>query len=77
MQLTEVKDKKTARDFIEVNVLINENDPNYNRPLEKDINDTFDPAKNKTFRFGEATRWILRSGNGKLIGRIAVFVNKI
>jgi hypothetical protein len=76
MQLTEVKDKKTARDFIRVNVEIHKNDPNYIRPLDKDINDTFNPAKNKAFRFGEAARWILRSDDGKLIGRIAAFINK-
>ena len=76
MQLTEVKNKQTAKDFIRVNVGINKNDPNYIRPLDKDINDTFDRKKNKTFRFGEATRWILRSDDGKLIGRIAAFTNK-
>ncbi|HET6993802.1 MAG TPA: hypothetical protein VFI06_02415 [Chitinophagaceae bacterium] len=76
MQLTEVTTKEIAKDFIRVNIEINKNDPNYIRPLDKDINDTFDPAKNKTFRFGEATRWILRSDDGKLIGRIAAFVNK-
>jgi hypothetical protein len=76
MQLTEVKDKQTAKDFIQVNIEINKNDPNYIRPLDKDINDVFDPKKNKTFRFGEVTRWILQSDDGRLIGRIAAFVNK-
>ncbi len=76
MQLIEVNDKKTAREFLLVNVQINKNDPGYIRPLDKDINDVFDPAKNKTFRFGEATRWLLRSDGGELIGRIAAFTNK-
>jgi hypothetical protein len=76
MQLLEVKDKKTAKDFIQVNVEINKNDPNYIRPLDKDINDVFDPEKNKTFRFGEATRWVLMDNADKLIGRIAAFTNK-
>src|SRR5436190_21114504 len=76
MQLTEVTNKEAAKDFIRANVEINKNDPNYIRPLDKDVNDTFDPAKNKTFRFGEATRWILRSDDGNLIGRIAAFTNK-
>jgi len=76
MQLTEVTDTQTARDFIRVNIEINQNDPNYIRPLDKDINETFDPKKNKTFRFGEAIRWILKSDDGKLIGRIAAFTNK-
>ena len=51
-------------------------DPNYIRPLDKDVEEVFDPKKNKAFRFGEAIRWVLTDDNGKLIGRIAAFVNK-
>lgn len=76
MQLTEVTTTRLAKDFIRVNAEINKNDPNYIRPLDKDINDVFDPKKNKTFRFGEAVRWILKDNDGKQIGRIAAFTNK-
>ncbi len=76
MQLIEVSTPQLASDFIRVNVEINKNDPNYIRPLDKDINDVFDPKKNKTFRHGEAIRWILKDNSGKLAGRIAAFVNK-
>jgi hypothetical protein len=76
MQLIEVKDKQTAKDFIRINIAVNKNDPNYIRPLDKDINEVFDPKKNKTFRFGEAARWILKKDDGNLIGRIAAFTNK-
>src|SRR2546423_566811 len=76
MQLTEVIDKRLAKEFIRVNVEINKNDPNYIQPLDKDINEVFDPAKNKTFRQGEAIRWILKDDEGKLIGRIAAFTNR-
>ena len=76
MKLAEVSDRKTAKEFIEVNVLINKNDPNYIRPLDKDINEVFDPKKNKAFRHGEAIRWTLKDEEGKLIGRVAAFVNK-
>ena len=76
MQLTEVRDKKTAREFLQVNIEINKSNPEYIRPLDKDINEVFDPKKNKTFRFGETIRWILKDEGGKLIGRIAVFTNK-
>jgi len=76
MQLTEVTTTRLAKDFIRVNVEINQNDPNYIRPLDKDIDDVFDIKKNKTFRFGEAVRWMLKDNNGKLIGRIAAFTNK-
>ena len=76
MQLTEVTTPQLSKEFIRVNVELYKNDPNYIRPLDKDINDVFDPEKNKAFRFGEATRWILKDNTGKLAGRIAAFTNK-
>lgn len=76
MQLTEVTTPSLAKEFIQVNVLINKNNPDYIRPLDKDIEDVFDPQKNKAFRFGTVTRWILKDEEGNLTGRIAAFVNK-
>ncbi|HXB44270.1 MAG TPA: hypothetical protein VNV85_09455 [Puia sp.] len=76
MQLSEVIDDLTAKDFIEANVELNSNAPSYIRPLDKDVNEVFDPKKNKAFRFGECKRWILKNDDGKSIGRIAAFVNK-
>lgn len=75
MHLTEVKDPATAAAFIQVNVAINKHDPSYIRPLDKDVEEVFDPKRNKAFGFGEVTRWILHDKNGQLIGRIAAFVN--
>lgn len=76
MQLIEVLNDTQAREFIEVNVTLNQSNPNYIRPLEKDINDVFDREKNKTFRHGDCIRWIVRNDEGKLVGRIAAFTNK-
>jgi hypothetical protein len=76
MHLVEVNSPSSAKDFIRVNVELNKSNPAYIRPLDKDINDVFDKGKNKAFRFGEAIRWILTDDEGKLIGRIAAFVNK-
>lgn len=76
MQLLEVNSAQLVKDFIRVNVLINQNDPNYIHPLEKDIHAVFDPKKNKTFRQGEVIRWVLKDDEGRLIGRIAAFTNK-
>lgn len=75
MQLIEVHDKKTARDFIEVNVWLHQTNPNYIRPLDKDIQEVFDEKKNKTYRFGKTVRWLLKR-EGEFIGRIAAFTNK-
>jgi hypothetical protein len=44
--------------------------------LDKDINAVFDPEKNKAFRHGECVRWLLKSKDGKWLGRIAAFVNQ-
>ncbi len=76
MNLTEVTDKPTAKHFLQVPLVIYKDDPNFIRPLDKDINDVFDPEKNKAFRFGECTRWILKDNDENFIGRIAAFVNK-
>lgn len=76
MQLIEVSGPQSQKAFIQANVTIFKDNPNYIRPLDKDINEVFNPKNNKAFRFGEATRWILQDEEGKLIGRIAAFTNK-
>lgn len=75
-ELVEVRTKEQEKEFLLVNVTINRNNPNYIRPLDKDINDVFDEKKNKTFRFGTVKRWILKNSAGENIGRIAAFTNK-
>ena len=76
MQLIQVQDKKTAQDFIRVNVELMQSVPGYIRPLDNDVNNVFDPEHNKAFRNGDCVRWVLISAEGKLLGRIAAFVNK-
>ena len=76
MQLIEVLSQEQAKDFIRVNIALNQSHPNYIRPLDKDINEVFNAKKNKAYRFGEATRWILKDDDGNFLGRIAAFVNK-
>ena len=76
MELIQVSDKVTEALFLKASVEVNRNTPHYIRPLDKDIRMVFDPAQNKAFRQGECARWVLKDGEGKLIGRIAAFVNK-
>lgn len=75
MQLIEVNNASSAKGFIKVNVLMNKNNPNYIRPLDNEVNDVFNPSKNKNFKYGETKRWILKDDNNKLIGRIAAFIH--
>lgn len=76
MHLVEVTNKQLANDFVRVNVLINKSNPNYIRPLNKDVHDVFNEKKNKTYRFGTAKRWLLKNERGEYQGRIAAFINK-
>jgi hypothetical protein len=76
MKLTEVLTRSDEKEFLELNVRVNQGNPAYIRPLNKDITEVFNPEKNKTFRFGKVIRWLLRDHSGKCIGRIAAFTNK-
>jgi hypothetical protein len=76
MQLIEVNNPVLAKEFIRANIELNRDQPAYIRPIDKEINEVFDPAFNKAFRHGEVTRWVLKDDGGRLIGRIAAFINK-
>lgn len=76
MTIEVVKNEKQARTFIEFPIALYAGDAHYIRPLDKDIEEVFDPKKNKFFKHGECERWLLKNKQGKYIARIAVFVNK-
>lgn len=75
MQLIEVKSKKTVKEFLEINAVLNNSNPHYIRAIDNEVNDVFDVGKNKNFKYGEAKRWILQDDHNKTIGRIAAFIN--
>jgi len=76
MKLIEANTPELAKRFLELPLMIYREDPEWIRPLDKDIEQVFDPKLNKTFRHGELIRWILVDDQGKTIGRIAAFVNR-
>ena len=76
MKLTEVKNKKAEREFLKLPIRMYKNEKYWIRPLDSDIKNVFDPSKNKTFRNGELTRWILQDDSGRTIGRVAAFINR-
>lgn len=76
MQLLSVNTPELEQDFIRANVELNRIVPGYIRPIDAEIREVFNPAKNKAFRHGECARWVLKDDDGQLIGRIAAFVNK-
>ncbi|MFM7824068.1 MAG: hypothetical protein ACKPB3_09880, partial [Bacteroidota bacterium] len=76
MKLIEVNTTELAKQFLEIPLLIYRDDPEWIRPLDKDIEQVFDPNLNKAFRHGELIRWILVDKRNTAIGRIAAFVNR-
>jgi len=76
MELILVDNGDLAKEFIETGARLNAKTPQYIRPLNKDIEQVFDPKKNKAFRHGTCARWLLKNKEGEYIGRIAAFVNK-
>jgi hypothetical protein len=75
MQLIEVSDNKTSKDFLEVPKILYKKDPFWVCSLDLEIENTFRPETNKMLSDGKARRWILRSDKDQLIGRIAAFYN--
>ncbi|MFN5361115.1 MAG: hypothetical protein ACK5B4_10280 [Bacteroidota bacterium] len=76
MQLVEVNNSATAREFLRFNRWINRENPCYVSPMDNEVNDVFNPEKNSLFRFGECCRWLLVDEKGNTCGRIAAFTNK-
>jgi hypothetical protein len=76
MKIIEVTTRAQAREFIEFAVRLYKNHPVWIRPLDNDIENVFDPEKNKTFRHGSCARWLLQDNAGQTIGRVAAFVNE-
>jgi hypothetical protein len=76
MQIFEVNNATLSREFLSVHVNCHIGIPEWIQPLNKDISEVFDSNKNKAFRQGEVIRWILKENNGRLIGRIAAFINR-
>lgn len=76
MILKEVTDKKLAHEFLEVARRIYKDDKFWICPLDKMIEDVFNPATNVFFSHGEASRWVLYNDQGEPIGRVAAFINR-
>src|SRR5690606_21461649 len=73
--IKEVIHAADVKSFLQLPRKIYSNDAQWIQPLDKDIEEVFDKEKNKFFRHGECSRWLLYK-NEELVGRIASFVNK-
>jgi hypothetical protein len=77
MQIIEVRTRAEKKEFHEFPKRLYKDDPGWVCPLDSMVEGSFDPAKNHTFKNGEAVRWILKDDSGKTIGRIAAFIDRI
>ena len=75
MKIKRVGSFSASKKFLEAPVFVYKDDPNWIRPLDKDIDDVFHPRVNKLYKKGTAARWLLYDDEGQLIGRIAAFIN--
>ena len=75
MKVIKVRSRKDSEEFLDFPARLFRNDKNYIRPLDQDIEDVFNPAKNKFFRSGVCERFLFQV-NDETVGKIAVFVNK-
>jgi hypothetical protein len=76
MTIREVSTPEDAREFLMLPVRLYQHTPVWIRPLDKDVENVFDPEHNKTLRHGQCQRWILKDGGGLTIGRVAAFINQ-
>jgi hypothetical protein len=72
MQIVQVTDKQTVKEFHQLPKKIYKNDKNYTSQLQLIIENTFNRKKNAKFKTGDAHRWILKKYDN-YIGRIAAF----
>lgn len=78
MHIIRVSDSQTEKAFIQFPARVYKNSKHWVRPLDQEIKKLFDKGKNPFFENGEAERWILTNFRGRMIGRIAAFVdNKV
>jgi len=76
MKLIEVTDKVTRQEFLEVPKILYKADPLLDCPLDVEIENIFNPAKNASFQHGDATRWILKMKKAIRQGGLQLFTIK-
>ena len=76
MKVVRVISKESVSEFLTFPSFLFANDQNYIRPLDQDIENVFDPNKNKFFKSGECERFLFENEENKVVGKIAVFINR-
>lgn len=74
--LQEVTAPAQVREWLDLPKRIYKGNRNWVCPLDVDVEEVFDPAKNELFADGEAIRWVVRDAANRVVGRIAAFYNR-
>ncbi len=75
MNIKPVIDNQAENDFLNFPISLYKDNPNWIRPLDKDINIVFDIKKNTVAQKDNFMRWLLIEDD-RIVGRIAAFINK-
>ncbi|SIT21347.1 hypothetical protein SAMN05421785_11131 [Chryseobacterium gambrini] len=72
----EVQNQSQRKEFLEFPARLYQKDKNYIRPRNIDIEDIFNPQKNRFFKNGECARFLFKNKENKTVGKVAVFINE-
>lgn len=72
----EVHNENQKTEFLEFPARLYREDKNYIRPLDKDIEEIFNPEKSRFYKSGECARFLFKNKQNQTVGKVAVFVNK-
>lgn len=72
----EVQSDSQKKEFLEFPARLYQHDKNYIRPRNIDIEDVFNPEKNKFFKSGACVRFLFKDKQHTTVGKVAVFVNE-
>lgn len=75
LKAIKVSTEKHRKEFLEFPSRLYKNDSHYIRPLDHDVEEIFDAAKNKLFRTGECERFLFSNEKNETVGKVAIFVN--
>ena len=75
LKMTIIENKAEIREFHEFPARLYKNDKNYIKPLFDDIENIFDPTKNKLFQIGKCERFLCKNTDNETVGKVAVFIN--
>lgn len=76
MKAVHVVSDELKKEFLDFPARLFQNDKNYIRPLNNDIEEVFNPKRNKFFRSGECERFLFKNDKDETVGKVAVFINK-